>query len=125
MSAPIQWPPTLTARSAKAEMAISLTIDRTSMRQLAAAMALVMMMASLPSIGLIVIADRNGPSISMDICHPLQSLDSAPAIVLIARPAQPAIGTRILSHETFAEFVPVLKSKFAETPDPPPPKPFV
>ena len=48
------------------------------MRQLAAAMALVMMMASLPSIGLIVIADRNGPSISMDICHPLQSLDSAP-----------------------------------------------
>ena len=57
-------------------MATSLTIDRTSMRQLAAAMALVMMMASLPSIGVIVISDRSGPSISMDICHPLQSLDS-------------------------------------------------
>jgi hypothetical protein len=124
MSAPLQWSPTLIARAAKAEMASSLMIDRTSMRQLAAAMALVMMMASLPSIGLIVIADRNGPSISMDICHPLQSLDSAPA-VLIARPAQPEMGTRTLSHETFAQFVPVLKSKFAETPDPPPPKPFV
>ena len=94
------------------------------MRQLAAAMALVTMMASLPSIGLIVIADRNGPSISMDICHPLQSLDSAPAI-LIARPAQPAMGTRTLSHETFAQFVPILKSNFAESPDPPPPKLFV
>jgi hypothetical protein len=35
-------------------MATSLTIDRTSMRQIAAAMAFVMMMASLPSIGVIV-----------------------------------------------------------------------
>jgi hypothetical protein len=122
MSAPNQWSPTLIARAAKAEMATALTIDRTLMRQLAAAMALVMMMASLPSIGLIVIVDRSGPSISMDICHPLQSLDSAPAIVLIARPAQPEMGRRILSHETFAQFVPVLKSKLAETPDPPPPK---
>ncbi len=94
------------------------------MRQIAAAMALVMMMASLPSIGLIVIVDRSGPSISMDICHPLQSLDSAPAIVLIARPAQPEMGTQIPSHETLAQFVPVLKSKFAEAPDPPPPKLF-
>jgi hypothetical protein len=103
-------------------MAISMTIDRASMRQLAAAMALVMMMASLPSIGLIVIADRSGPSISMDICHPLQSLDSAPATVPIARPAQLASGTQILSHETFAQSVPVMKCRFAESPDPPPPK---
>jgi hypothetical protein len=106
-------------------MAISMTIDRTSMRQLAATMALVITMASLPSIGLIVMVDRSGPSISMDICHPLQSLDSAPAIVLIARPAQPEMGTQILSHETFAQFVPVLKCSFAESPDPPPPRLFV
>jgi hypothetical protein len=99
-------------------------LDRTSMRQLAAAMAFVMMIASLPSIGVIVISDRSGPSISMDICHPLQSLDSAPATVPIARPAQPASGTHILSHETFAQFVPVLKCRFAESPDPPPPKQF-
>jgi hypothetical protein len=105
-------------------MTISLTIDRATIRQLAAAMALVVMMASLPSIGVIVISDHSGPSISMDICHPLQSLDSAPAVVAIARPAQPATGTRILSHETFAQFVPVLKYRFAESPDPPPPKQF-
>ena len=105
-------------------MATSLMLDRHSVRQIAATMALVMIMASLPSIGLIVMADRSGPSISMDICHPLQSLDSAPATVPIARPAQPASGTQILSHEIFAQFVPVLKCRFAEAPDPPPPKQF-
>jgi hypothetical protein len=110
------------ARAAKADMATSLTIDRHSMRQLAAAMAFVMMMASLPSIGVIVISDRSGPSISMDICHPLQSLDSSPSIVPIARPAQADLGASILSHLTRAPFVPILKSKFAEAPDPPPPE---
>jgi hypothetical protein len=105
-------------------MAISITIDRASIRQIAAAMALVMMIATLPSIGVIVISDRSGPSISMDICHPLQSLDSGPAVVPIARPAQPASGTKILSYEVAAQFVPILNSKFADTPDPPPPKMF-
>jgi len=105
-------------------MATSMTIDRISLRQLAAAMAFVMMMASLPSIGVIIIADRSGPTISMDICHPLQSLDSAPGVVQIARPAQAGIGARVLSRESLAQFVPILKSKLAETPDPPPPKLF-
>jgi hypothetical protein len=105
-------------------MATSLTIDRISMRQIAAAMAFVMMLASLPSIGVIVISDRSGPTISMDICHPLQSLDSAPIAVPIARPAQPETGARILSPERLAQFVPVLTSKFADAPDPPPPKLF-
>jgi hypothetical protein len=118
----MQSQPTSFARAA--EMVISLKFDRASIRQLAAAMALVMMIASLPSIGVIVISDRSGPSISMDICHPLQSLDSAPAAVPIARPAQPARGTQILSHETFAQFIAVLKCRFAESPDPPPPKQF-
>ena len=94
------------------------------MRQLAAAMALVMMMASLGSIGVIVISDRSRPSISLDICHPLQSLDSSPSIVPLARPAQLEIGARILSSESFAQFVPILKSKLTEAPDPPPPKLF-
>lgn len=87
-------------------------------------MALVMIMASLPSIGVIVVSDRSGPTISLDICHPLQSLDGSPAIVPLARPAQPETGARILSHETFSQFVPVMKYRFAESPDPPPPKLF-
>src|SRR5580658_9222652 len=105
-------------------MASRLTIDRTTMRQLAATMALVMMMASLPSIGVIVIADRSGPSISMDICHPLQSLETSSGTVLVARPAPPAMGARILSRETLSQFVPILKGKLTEAPDPPPPKLF-
>lgn len=87
-------------------------------------MALVMTMASLPAIGVIVISDRSGPTISLDVCHPLHSLDTSPSPMLIARPAQPETGAEILSHETLAQFVPILKSKFAETPDPPPPKQF-
>ena len=78
-------------------MATSLTIDRASMRQLAAAMAFVMMMASLPSIGVIIIADRSGPSISMDVCHPLQSLETSSGSVLVAQsnnfPSQTYWGT--------------------------------
>jgi hypothetical protein len=105
-------------------MATAMTIDRAFMRQLAAAMAFVMMMATLPSLGVIIIADRSGPTISMDICHPLQALDSAPGIVQIARPAQPGIDARVLSHESLAQFEPILKSKLAEAPDPPPPKLF-
>jgi hypothetical protein len=105
-------------------MATSLMIDRASIRQLAAAMAVVMMMTNLPSIGVIVISDRSGPSISMDICHPLQSLDSSPGIVQIARPAQSEIGAKIVAHESVAQFVPILKCRFAEAPDPPPPKLF-
>jgi hypothetical protein len=105
-------------------MATAMTIDRYSLRQLAAAMALVMAIASLPSIGVIVISDRSGPSISLDVCHPLSSLDVSTGTVLIARPARPELGDRFLSAETFAQFVPILKSKFAESPDPPPPKLF-
>lgn len=86
-------------------------------------MALVMMIASLPSVGVIVISERCGPTISMDICHPLQSLDSSPTIVAIA-PAHPEIRAKILSRETIPQFVPIPKSKFAEAPDPPPPKLF-
>jgi hypothetical protein len=105
-------------------MASCLTIDRSSLRQLAAAMALVMMVASLPSIGVIIVSDRSGPTISMDICHPLQSLNNSPGIVSIARPAQAEIGAKIAWHETLSEFVPILKNKLAEAPDPPPPKLF-
>ena len=103
-------------------MATSLTIDRTSKRQLAAAMAFVMLIAGLPSIGVIVVADRSGPTISMDICHPLQSLGTSTAGVSLARPAMPEFGAKILATETLAQTVPVVKDRFAETPDPPPPK---
>ena len=94
------------------------------MRQLAAAMALIMMVASLPSIGVIVISDRSGPTISLDICHPLQSLDSSTNLILIARPRPPEVVATIVSREPFAEFVPIPKDSLADALDPPPPKSF-
>ena len=103
-------------------MRTSLGIERITMRQLAAAMALVMAIASLPSIGVIVIADRSGPSLIFDVCHPLQSLDTFSTVVLIARPAPLEINPTITSPETFAEFAPLAINNPAETPDPPPPK---
>jgi hypothetical protein len=112
------------ARGIGAEVTASRMLDRDSVRQLAAAMALVMTLASLPSIGVIIVADRSGPSISMDICHPLQSLETSSGTVLVARPARPELGTKLVSDEPVFQFVPILKSKFAEAPDPPPPKLF-
>jgi hypothetical protein len=105
-------------------MATSLTIDRSSLRQLAAAMAIVMMISSLPTIGVIVIADNSGPTISMDICHPLQSLGTSTGAVPLARPAMPEFGAKILANETATQPVQVAIDRFAETPDPPPPKSF-
>jgi hypothetical protein len=91
------------------------------MRQIAAAIALVIAIASLPSIGLIVIADRNGPSITLDLCHPLQSLDTSSSLVLIARPASPEIDAMIASRENLSEVTP-LPDKLSDAPDSPPPK---
>jgi hypothetical protein len=99
----------------------ALGIGRITLRQLAAAMALVISIGSLPTIGVIVIADRSGPSLSLDVCHPLQSLDTSSTLVLIARPAPPELDATIDSQQTFAEFAP-LPDKLADTPDPPPPK---
>jgi hypothetical protein len=106
-------------------MAISLKIDRIAMRQMAAAMAFVMMVASLPAIGVIVISDRSGPTISMDICHPLQSLGTSTGAVAIARPAKPQIVAKIVSQKSAIQFVSIAKTRLAEAPDPPPPKPLL
>lgn len=105
-------------------MPTSPTFDRLTMRQLAAAMAFVMMMASLPSVGVIVISDRSGPSISIDVCHPLQSLETSSGTVLVARPARPELGAKVAFDEAVAQYVPTRKFRFAEAPNPPPPKPL-
>ena len=103
-------------------MKTSLGIDRITTRKLAAAVALVIAIASLPTIGVIVIADRSGPSLTLDVCHPLQSLDTSSSLILIARPAPPEIDATIASAESFTEFAPLPKDNPADTPDPPPPK---
>lgn len=85
-------------------------------------MAIVMTLASLPSIGVIVVADSSGPSIALDICHPLQSLDQSACPIVIARPATHALAASDVAGESFSEFVPLLMGKFADAPEAPPPK---
>jgi hypothetical protein len=112
------------ARDSGKVRSTSLTIGRAMLRHLAAAMALVMTLASLPSIGVIVFADRSEPCISMDICHPLHGLDQSPSVAQVARPAPPDFGATIFPGDAMADCVPIVEVEFAEAPDPPPPRPL-
>jgi len=103
-------------------MATALTMNRNALRQLAAAIAFIMMIASLPSVGVIVVADKSGPSLTMDICHPLQAGDRSSTAVPLARPAPPIIASENVSREASRQLVPVLKGKIVVFPDSPPPK---
>ena len=103
-------------------MATALTMNRSALRQLAAAIAFIMMIASLMSVGVIVVADKSGPSLTMDICHPLQAGDRTSTAVPLARPAPPIIVSDNLVRETLCQLVPVLKGKIVVFPDSPPPK---
>jgi hypothetical protein len=103
-------------------MRIGLAIERLTIRRIAAAMAVVMTLASLPSIGVVVVADRSGPCIRLDVCHPLQSLDQSANPIVIARPATAESVERNLSRESVSDLVPLLKGKLADAPEAPPPK---
>ncbi|HYL59108.1 MAG TPA: hypothetical protein VEU51_09565 [Candidatus Acidoferrales bacterium] len=96
--------------------------ERLTIRRLAAAMAILMTLASLPSIGVIVVADSSVPSIALDVCHPLQSLDQSTTSIVVARPATPALIAREGSSESFFDFVLLPKGKSADAPEAPPPK---
>jgi hypothetical protein len=103
-------------------MTTAMTMARRSIRQLAAALAVVITMASLPSIGVIVVADNSGPSISLDICHPLQSMDRTSGTILVARPAPPEVVVTNAPPEKLAASARIFKSKIVIAPDSPPPK---
>jgi hypothetical protein len=103
-------------------MAIALTMNRNALRQLAAAIACIMMIASFPSVGVIVVADKSGPTLTMDICHPLQAGDRSSTAVALARPAPPKIASNSVSKEALFQLVSVQKGKIVVFPDSPPPK---
>jgi hypothetical protein len=101
---------------------IALAMNRSVLRRIAAALAIAMLVASLPSIGVIVVADKSGPSLTMDVCHPLLSGDRSPIGTVFARPAALGFAYDNVSRETFFEIVPVLKGKIVVFPVPPPPE---
>ena len=72
--------------------------------------------------GLVVQPHESGPTLSLDTCHPAQSLDQAASVVLPppmlsqTRTSAPAL-IATLSDEAHT-----LSSRVGEPPDPPPPK---
>jgi hypothetical protein len=92
------------------------------MRRLAAALALIMIVSSVPAPGFLAVSSQLGPSLTLDLCHPLQSLERSPGTLIFARPAPPKIGFETVSRETIFHPAPVLKGKFVKEIDPPPPK---
>jgi hypothetical protein len=106
-------------------MATSLTMNRMTIRRIAAAIAFAMLIASLPPAGVTFVANRSGATcFTLDICHPLQSLDRAPAAIAIARPAPPALLSYSAKWEPIAELASSRTVALVLTPDPPPPKHF-
>lgn len=103
-------------------MATALAMNRIVLRHLAAAIAIVMMLASMPSIGVIVVPAQSGPSLTIDICHPLQSADHSSAATLLARSASPLIQHDDVSRETISPDVLLLKSELVLIPESPPPQ---
>jgi hypothetical protein len=103
-------------------MTTSLTMNRNSLRQIAAVIAIVMTFASVPVAGVIAVDSQAGPSFTLDICHPLQSLDQAPNAVTIARPAQPVLACLVFEHKLAPSDRLVLEGKAANDLDSPPPK---
>ncbi|HUO03592.1 MAG TPA: hypothetical protein VMU16_00210 [Candidatus Binataceae bacterium] len=98
-------------------------MDRATIRLTAAAIALAMLMASIPATGVMIAEDRSGqPCFTVDICHPLQSLCASPGAIAIARPAPPVALTSHNSSDGIADPPVVEIAKFVMTPDPPPPK---
>ncbi|MGH7814327.1 MAG: hypothetical protein ACREQI_10045 [Candidatus Binataceae bacterium] len=106
-------------------MATALKIGRRTLRRIAAAVALAMLVASVPAVGVTLMPNRSGgPCFTLNICHPMQSLGGAPGTVAIARPAAPQLFSSAALSEPATEPVAVSVAKFVSSPDPPPPKPF-
>jgi hypothetical protein len=74
-----------------------------------------------PLLGVIVYQDSR-PAFTLDICHPLESLDQSPSVVPLASPA--ARGRLVaIDFERVCEFVSRPLTEFIPDIDPPPPKP--
>lgn len=106
-------------------MNTALMMKRPALRQVAATVALVMFIASVPAVGVAVVADRGGPAFTVDICHPLQALDRAGDAIAIARPAPPAPLRYPGLSDRYVELVPIRAAGFILIPDPPPPESIV
>jgi hypothetical protein len=84
---------------------------------------LVMLAATQPLLGLVVErpAAGDGPEITLDICHPSQSIDSSAPIILVRPETRPNASPLICSGEIY-DLALIFVPAFLPAPDPPPPK---
>jgi hypothetical protein len=73
-----------------------------------------------PLLGVMAYQDST-PAFTLDICHPLQSLDHSPSVIGLALPSSPGRFMPI-DFERFCEFAFHPLSEFVADIDPPPPK---
>ena len=97
-------------------------LSNRDLRLLSAAMAVMLFMAGTPLIaGVTVISGPGHPELSVDICHPLQSVDVVPGI-LMARPAAPLIESMLSEFGRNAGRSIAPPPELRVAPDTPPPK---
>lgn len=90
-------------------------------REIALALAAIMLIAAAPSFFAPTIRD-SVPALTLDICHPLQSIGSPIVITLAGAPARwtaSAMATRMPAPQRARQ----LAARIGESPDTPPPKP--
>ncbi len=85
-------------------------------------MAAVLFMASAPlTAGVIVVSGPSHPELSVDICHPVQSVDVIPGI-LLARPAPALLDSILCDFGSSGDDAAAPSSDLRIAPDTPPPK---
>jgi hypothetical protein len=91
-------------------------------RFLCAIVAFMLLLGSLPlTIGLIPVKGPDGPSWTLNICHPLQSFVGASGTT-VARPVSAILQFALTPDGYAPELAPPKFTNLAITPDPPPPK---
>jgi hypothetical protein len=86
---------------------------------LALLVALALFCGSLPTV--VGVVSEQGPAFTLDICHPLQSLEQ-PATIVIAPLSQRGFRAELLVFGPAAEFVPNPPTEISVRPETPPPK---
>jgi hypothetical protein len=95
---------------------------RETAREICAVLATVMVLSSLPAVGVVFVRVAGAPCFTLNICHPLQSAIPASDNLPLARPAALASEIAITAFPAPPASVKPLAARFLPKPDPPPPK---
>lgn len=96
--------------------------SKTGLGHLSFMVAIVLLLAGLPSTaGIVIVAGPSRPELTVDTCHPIQTLDLVPAI-LLARPAAPVLESTLGDRGLTITDPAAQLIELRIAPDTPPPK---